>query len=454
MSHDLHRQLQHGFDIQRQAADQAPFPSLATRRDRLTRLARMTKHHQREIIAAIVQDFGQRSESEIRLAETSAVIHAARYARRKLKGWMRPRRASVSWRLLPARARINPQPLGVVGILSPWNYPWSLALMPAIDAIAAGNRVMLKPSEHTPATSALLAELVSRYFDSDEFSVIQGGADTAQAFSALAFDHLLFTGSTAVGREVAKAAAANLTPTTLELGGKSPVIVADDADLDAAAAAIIFGKGFNGGQTCIAPDYVLVEGRHLDALVHALRDTIAKQRPDERDVTTPLNARHAARSDKLLKEAHNHGCRVIDSGEHAPALVVDPNQDLALMQEEIFGRVLPVISVKDIDAAIGYITARPHPLALYAFTRDTALQRRLTRETRSGALVFNETLLHHAVPGLPFGGVGDSGHGAYHGRHGFERFSHRRSVFYQAKHAPTACIRPPYRRWLFKLLGY
>ncbi|MCL7929462.1 aldehyde dehydrogenase family protein [Halomonas llamarensis] len=454
MPHDLQRQLQHGFDTQRQAADQAPFPNLATRRDRLMRLARMTKRHQSEIIDAIVQDFGQRSESEIRLAETSAVIHAARYARRKLRGWMRPRRASVSWRLLPARARITPQPLGVVGILSPWNYPWSLALMPAIDAIAAGNRVMLKPSEHTPATSALLAELVSRYFDPDEFYVVQGNAEIAQAFSALAFDHLLFTGSTAVGRDVAKAAAANLTPTTLELGGKSPVIVADDADLNAAAEAIIFGKGFNGGQTCIAPDYVLVEGRHLDALIHALSDTVAKQRPDARDVTTPINARHAARSTELLKEAHNHGCRVIDPGEYAPALVVDPNQDLALMQEEIFGRALPIISVKDIDAAIGYITARPHPLVLYAFTRDAALQRRLMNETRSGALVFNETLLHHAVPGLPFGGVGDSGNGAYHGRHGFERFSHRRGVFYQAKRTPIALIRPPYRRWLLKLLGY
>lgn len=454
MSHDLHRQLQLGFDTQRQAADKAPFPSLATRRDQLRRIARMTKRHQNEIIDAIIQDFGQRSESEIRLAETSAVIHAAQYARRKLKGWMRPHRSSVSWRLLPARARIAPQPLGVVGILSPWNYPWSLALMPAIDAIAAGNRVMLKPSEHTPATSQLLADLVSHYFDPEELYAIQGDADIAQAFSALAFDHLLFTGSTAVGRQVAKAAAANLTPTTLELGGKSPVIVADDADLDAAAEAIIFGKGFNGGQTCIAPDYVLVEGRHLDALIHALSETIAKQRPDEHDMTTPLNARHAARSTKLLKEAHNHGCRVIDPGEHAPALVVDPNQDLALMQEEIFGRALPVLSVKDIDAAIGYITARPHPLVLYAFTRNTALQRRLTDETRSGALVFNETLLHHAVPGLPFGGVGDSGHGAYHGRHGFERFSHQRSVFYQANRAPTALIRPPYRRWLLKLLGY
>ncbi|WP_075878771.1 aldehyde dehydrogenase family protein [Vreelandella massiliensis] len=454
MPHTPHQPLQHGFDLQRQAARKAPFPSLAARRDRLLRLARMTKRHQREIIAAITQDFGQRSESEIRLAETGAVIQAAGYARRKLKRWMRPRRVGVSWRLLPARARIAPQPLGVVGILSPWNYPWSLALLPAIDAIAAGNRVMLKPSEHTPATSALLAELVSRYFDPDEFCVIQGGADTAQAFSALAFDHLLFTGATAVGREVAKAAAANLTPTTLELGGKSPALVAGDADLDAAAEAIIFGKGFNGGQTCIAPDYVLVESRRLDALLHALETATAKQRPDARDATAPLSAHHRQRVDALLDEARDHGCRVMDPGEHAPALVVDPNQDLALMQEEIFGRALPVISVKDIDAAIGYITARPHPLVLYAFTRDSGLQRRLMGETRSGALVFNATLLHHAVPGLPFGGVGASGHGAYHGRHGFERFSHRRGVFYQAKRTPTVLIRPPYRRWLLKLLGY
>ncbi|TVP47401.1 MAG: aldehyde dehydrogenase family protein [Halomonas sp.] len=447
------RDLTGEFQIQRQAANQEPYPTLTVRRDRLARLARMTKHHQLEIIRAIQTDFGQRSDVEIRMAEISAVLHAVRHARLHLWRWMRPWAVSMPWRLLPARARIAPQPLGVIGVMSPWNYPWSLALMPVVDAFAAGNVAMLKPSEHCPMTSALLKRLVPQYFPPEELCVVEGGVEVATLFSRLPFDHLLFTGSNAVGRQIAQSAAVNLTPTTLELGGKSPVIVASDADLDQAAAAIIFGKGMNAGQTCIAPDYVLVESRRISELVKALSHAIQKQRPDDHSATQAIDATHQQRLDDMLAEAHDHGCRVIDHGQHAPALIIDPHQDLQVMREEIFGRCLPVIGVSDMQAALNYVNDRPHPLALYAFTSDKTLQQQLLHTTRSGALVFNATLLHHAVPSLPFGGVGESGMGAYHGRHGFERFSHLRGVFYQSKRAPSTMLYPPYRRWLMKLIG-
>ena len=449
----MKRDLTGVFHAQQHAVEQTPYPSLSTRRERLGRLARMTKRHQHDIVRAIQADFGKRSETEIRLAEISGVLQAIGYTRLRLWRWMRPRRAGMPWRLLPAKAHIVPQPLGVVGVMAPWNYPWSLAIMPAIDAFAAGNVVMLKPSEHAPHTSTLLAKLVPQYFTEEEFSVIEGGVEVAEAFSALPFDHLLFTGSSQVGRRVALSAAANLTPVTLELGGKSPAIVAADADVDRAAAAIVFGKGINAGQTCIAPDYVLVESRRLEAMIKALTHAIAHQRPNDKDATSAINERHQQRLDNLLEEARDHGCRIIDTAPHAPVLIIDPTHDLAIMREEIFGRCLPVIGVKNVDDAIAYVNARPHPLALYAFTDDKALQLTLRQHTRSGALVFNETLLHHAVSSLPFGGVGESGMGSYHGRHGFERFSHLRGVFYQSKRPSSRFIRPPYRRWLMKLLG-
>jgi len=446
------RHLNACLKTQRLACRQSPAPSLSERRALLARLALMTKRHRQAITEAIQADFGKRSDVEIQLADIQPVIEAVRYARRHLWHWMRPWRVSVPWRLLPGRARIVPQPLGVVGIISPWNYPWSLSLLPVVDAFAAGNRVMLKPSEFTPHTSALLDRLVTQYFSPQTLCVIEGDATTGQAFSALPFDHLLFTGSTAVGRQVALAAAQNLTPTTLELGGKSPAFVAGDADFARAAEAIIFGKGMNGGQTCIAPDYVLVESRHIDAFTSALSRAILQQRPSAKDATHPLNEAHRERSDAMLAEARNHGCRIIDHGSHAPALIVDPNHGLAVMREEIFGRCLPVISVKDSDHALAFVAERPQPLAIYVFTYQREQQRQWRRKSQSGALVFNTTLLHHAVPGLPFGGVGASGHGAYHGRHGFNRFSHLRGEFHQPKRSPTTLLYPPYRRWLLKLL--
>ncbi|SEL04930.1 coniferyl aldehyde dehydrogenase [Halomonas daqiaonensis] len=459
------RALQARLEQQRHAFAAEPFPSAETRRDRLAHLADMTRHHRDEISQAIHQDFGHRAEAETRLAEVFPLLQAVGHARRHLKDWMRPRRAGVPWRLQPARARIYRQPLGVVGIIAPANYPWSLALLPAVDALAAGDRVMIKPSEQTPATSELMAKLAARYFDGDELRVVTGDADTARAFAALPFDHLLFTGSPRVGREVAKAAAANLTPVTLELGGKTPAIVADDADLSHAARRIAFGKWLNAGQTCIAPDHVLIDAARLPAFIEAIRGAVKGFYPDgtaSNDYSALLGEPARQRLEGVLDEARDHGCRVIELGERQslnqgtklpPTLVIDPTANLAIMQEEVFGPWLPVIGVRDFDAALARVANGPSPLALYAFTDDPARRRRLLEQSRSGGVVFNDTLWHYAVPALPFGGIGESGMGAYQGEAGFLRFSHQRSVFLQARHNAVGLLNPPYRKWLMRLLG-
>ncbi|MFO8047369.1 MAG: coniferyl aldehyde dehydrogenase [Halomonas sp.] len=460
------RGLHARFDAQRRAFAAEPYPSLATRRDRLARLATLTRHHRDEIVAAIAEDFGHRAAAESRLAEITPVLQAARYARRHLRRWMRPRRAAVPWRLQPGRARIHRQPLGVIGIIAPSNYPWNLAWLPAVDALAAGNRVLIKPSEFTPATSALMAKLAERYFDAEELAVVTGGVEAARAFSALPFDHLLFTGNARIGREVARTAAANLTPVTLELGGKTPAIIGSDADLSHAAERITFGKWLNAGQTCIAPDHVMIEASRLGDFIKAIRKTVGDFYPKgcaSEDYSAVLGDRQQARLDAMLEEARDHGCRVIDLGERVelpgggvklpPTLVIDPTEGLALMREEIFGPWLPILGVRDLDAAIAHVNAGPRPLALYAFTHDAELRRKVLEMTHSGGVVFNDTLWHNAVPALPFGGVGESGMGAYQGEAGFLRFSLVRSVFIQARRNAVGLLNPPYRRWLQRLLG-
>ena len=459
------RALQARLDRQRQAFAAEPIPSAATRRDRLARLARMTRHHREEIAQAIHQDVGHRAEAETRLAEVVPLLLAIRHTRRHLKRWMTPRRAAVPWRLKPGRARLYRQPLGVVGIIAPANYPWSLALMPALDALAAGNRVMIKPSEQTPTTSALLAELVERYFAPEELQVVTGDADIGRAFAALPFDHLLFTGSPRVGRKVAQAAAANLTPVTLELGGKAPAIVADDADLTHAARRIAFGKWLNAGRTCIAPDHVLIDAARLPAFIEAIRGVVKDFYPHgtaSDDYSAVPGDATRSRLERLLDEARDHGCRVIELGERLelghgaklpPTLVIDPTANLAIMQEEVFGPWLPVVGVRDFDAALAKVADGPSPLALYAFTDDPGRRQRLLEQTRSGGVVFNDTLWHYTVPALPFGGIGESGMGAYHGEAGFLRFTHQRSVFLQARHNATGLLDPPWRRWWLRLLG-
>lgn len=453
--------------IQRSAFEAERYPSVATRRDRLERLRRIVTQHESRFVAAIERDFGHRSAHETRLAELYIVGAEARHAIRRLSRWMKPRRVATPWHLLPASARIMHQPVGVVGIISPWNYPVQLALAPAVAAIAAGNRVMLKPSELTPATSSLLAELVSASFREDEFAVVEGDADIGQAFSALAFDHLFFTGSTAVGRKVAQAAAANLTPVTLELGGKSPAVFDATADFASSVPRLMVGKLLNAGQTCIAPDYALVPAARLDEFIAAATATVHDLYPQvstNPDYTSIVNARHFARLTGLLDDARSKGARIMPLGEAGartdttprrlvPTLVAGVTDDMAIMREEIFGPLLPIETYSTPDDAIAKINARPHPLALYWFGADRRHCERMLRQTLAGGVTVNDTLWHFAHEGLPFGGVGASGSGQYHGEHGFVTFSKAKPVYAQSRFAPTRLLYPPYGRVFERVLA-
>ena len=455
------------FEVQRAAFARERYPTLRVRKDRLARLADLVTKNEARFVAAIDGDFGGRSPHETRLAELYIVSSEISDAQRHLAKWMRPERVSTPLHLKPARARIERQPVGVVGVISPWNYPVQLALAPVAGALAAGNRVLLKPSELTPATSALLHELVSAAFAPDEFSVVLGDAAVGHAFSSLPFDHLFFTGSTAVGRAVARAAAENLTPVTLELGGKSPVVIAPDADLDLAAPRLMTGKLLNAGQTCIAPDYALVPQDKLDALVQGLRRAAATLYPAyvaNADYTSIVNERHHARLAALLDDARAQGATIVEinpgnetpppgSRKMLPSLVIGATDRMAVMREEIFGPILPIETYATLDDAIARINARPHPLAFYYFGRDGMRAGKVLAETLAGGVTINDTLWHFAHKNLPFGGVGASGLGAYHGEASFLTFTHRKPVFVQPRLAATRLLNPPYGATFEKVLA-
>ena len=455
------------FERQRAAFAVERYPSIARRRDRLARIARIVKQHEAELVAAVAQDFGHRSTHETRLAELYVVAAEVRHAIRDLPRWMKRRRVRTPWHLLPASAVIEPQPRGVVGVISPWNYPVQLALAPVVAALAAGNRVLLKPSELTPATSALLARLVAAGFPEDEFAVVTGDARIGAAFASLPFDHLFFTGSTAVGRRVAIAAAKNLTPVTLELGGKSPALFASDADFDTAVPRLVVGKLLNAGQTCIAPDYALVPAARIDAFVVAATASVRALYADavaNPDYSSIINAQHYDRLNALIDDARSKGARIITVGDAAlrdggyprriaPTIVVGVTDDMAIMREEIFGPLLAVEAYASLDDAIARVNGRPLPLALYWFGNDRRERVRVLRETRAGGVTINDTLWHFAHEGLPFGGVGASGSGTYHGEHGFATFSNAKPVFVQSRFAPTRLLYPPYGRMFERVLA-
>jgi len=439
-------------------------PSREVRLDRLARLERLLDvDAEREFCARIAEDFGTRSHIETVFAEMFLVRTGVKHARRHLRAWMKPRRAATALTQRPGRSLLLRQPLGVIGIISPWNYPLQLALGPLIGALAAGNRAMLKPSELTPRFSATLKERIASAFGADEVTVVTGGAEVGRHFAALPFDHLVFTGSTAVGRLVAQAAAKNLTPVTLELGGKSPAIVdpsalATPSDRARTAERLAFGKLLNAGQTCIAPDYVLVPQAQRDALVEALRASVARMYPtiqDNPDYTSIVSERHYQRLRDLIEDARARGARVIelasDSGSAdaakrklAPTLLLDVDDDMRVMQEEIFGPVLPIVVRDTLDAAIAYVNAHARPLALYWFGNDPARQQHVLANTIAGGVTINDTLLHIAQEGLPFGGVGPSGQGHYHGEFGFRQFSKEKPVFIQSRFAGVKLLYPPY----------
>ena len=459
------RELQQLFAAQRKAFAAEPDPSLRVRRDRLDRLLALTEKHEAEIVAAIASDFGTRPAQETRLAELFMVTAGIRHARRHLSRWIRPRRVPTPLYLRPGRSRILRQPLGVVGVISPWNYPFQLALLPVAAALAAGNRALLKPSELAPRTAALLESIVASRFAADELAVVTGGPEVGQAFAQLPFDHLFFTGSTAVGRKIALAAAANLTPVTLELGGKSPALIADGADLDVVAPRLIVGKLLNAGQTCIAPDYVIAPEGRIDALAEAIGKAVAALYPTlgaNPDYTSIVNERHYARLTGLIDDAVANGARAVRvnpgnellperSRKLAPTLLVDVRDDMAVMQEEIFGPVLPIETYATLDEAIAKVNARPRPLALYAFGFDGPARERILRETIAGGVTLDDALWHFCNEELPFGGVGASGIGAYGGERGFLAFTHQKAVFAQPRFALTWMLHPPYGK-LFEVV--
>ena len=421
----------------------------------LRQLKRLLEENDERISAALAADLGK-SPIESFTTETSFVIGEVEHALEHLGAWMQPIRVRVPLTLRPGNARVIRQPLGVVLIMAAWNYPLHLTLAPLVGALAAGNTAVLKPSEAAPATSAMIAELVPRYLDGRVVQVIEGGVEQTTAVLAERFDHILYTGGGAVAHIVMRAAAEHLTPVTLELGGKSPAIVAADADLDVAARRITWGRFTNAGQTCVAPDYVLVvrsvEDQLLGAVLRSVHDFYGENPQTSPDYGRIINDRHFDRLVGLL-EAGGYEAVVTggssdrDTRYLAPTVLAGVDPAAAVMSEEIFGPILPVVPVDSLDEAVAFVTARPHPLALYLFTEDGPTAERVIERTRSGGVAVNHTMIQLAVPDLPFGGIGASGIGAYHGEAGFDRFSHRRAVLTKATKPDPSVSYPPYKRW-------
>jgi coniferyl-aldehyde dehydrogenase len=443
--------------LQRAAVAEHGAPTLAARLATLEALLDLLKKHRRSLVETVSADFGNRAATETELGELLPLVNGIKHVRRHLARWMKPQRRSAGFAFRPAGARVTYQPLGVVGVLAPWNYPLYLTLGPLVDALAAGNRVMLKPSELTPRTAALLKHLLAERFAEDQVAVVTGGPEVAAQFSTLDFDHLLFTGSTRVGRRVMAAAAAHLTPVTLELGGKSPVLLCRDYPLKKAARTVAIGKFFNAGQTCVAPDYALVPVDLADAFADAVIEAAAGLYPTiagNPDYSSIISDRHYQRLAAMIEEARAGGARVVQHPDPAaaverkipPTVLIGAGDATAALKEEIFGPILPIVTYDDLDHAIRLINARPKPLALYCFSTDHAKVEGVLKRTSSGGVTVNGTLLHVAQADLPFGGVGESGMGAYHGRDGFQRLSHARAVLELGRFNMSDRIAAPYGR--------
>ena len=435
-----------------------PPPTLAERLDRLARLRAAVSDNEARFQQAISADFGHRSTVETTIAETMLVLGEIRHAAKSLGKWMAPRRVTTSLQFFPAKNRLMPQPLGVVGIIAPWNYPLQLTLAPAVAALAAGNRVMIKPSELVPRFSALLQEIIAAKFDRTEMVVTGIEDDVSKAFASLPFDHLIFTGSTRVGRLVAEAAGRNLTPVTFELGGKSPAIVDRSADIAEAAERIAYAKLLNAGQTCIAPDYALVPEASVQAFadkVQASMRTMFGTDPGNKDYTSIVSDRHYARLEGLVADAAARGATIMQvttAGDPAwkskrkfpPTIVVGATPEMAIMQEEIFGPLLPIMGYREASEPVAYVNKHDRPLALYWFGKDDAARDAVLDRTVSGGVTVNDCLFHFAQMYQPMGGVGASGTGAYHGEWGFNTMSKLKPVFYRSPFNRLADLYPPY----------
>ena len=442
------------------------------RLDRLERAVNVIKKNEEKFVDAMSADFGHRSRHQSLFSDIALSISPLRHAQKNLKRWRKSEKRSAIFplNLLGAKARIDYQPLGVVGLISPWNFPVNLTFAPLAGVLSAGNRVMIKPSEYTPETSNAMAKAISEEFDADEIAVVLGGPETGASFSGLPFDHLLFTGATSIAKHVLSAAAQNLVPVTLELGGKSPVIVSESANMDSAAGAIMAGKMMNAGQICLSPDYVFLPKNRVQEFVESSKKAVAKTFPtliNNPDYTSLINEKHFDRLNSYIDEAKQKGVEVVEinpanedfrqqpHNKIPPTLIIDPPEELQVMQEEIFGPVMPIKSYDRIEETISYVNDRPRPLGLYYFGSNSKEESDVLNRTTSGGVTVNDVVMHYLQEDLPFGGIGPSGMGSYHGEDGFKRFSHAKAIYCQTKvGAALDALRPPYGDSFLKLAKF
>lgn len=451
------------LSLQRAAQRREGPPSARLRIERLAELENMVRKRADAFADAISADFGNRSRFETSLLEIAVLISGIRHARKHVKWWMQPSHREVDMNFWPGSAWVRSEPLGVIGIVSPWNYPLQLALAPLAEALAAGNRAIIKPSEHTVNFSDLLKRTIRETFKEEVVAVVLGGPDVAADFTRQPFDHIVFTGSTNVGRKVAVAAADTLTPTTLELGGKSPAVICPSGSLTKAVKSIALGKFLNAGQTCIAPDYVLAPRERAMEFAELVMAEARRLYPDlGPDFSSLISVDAFDRMTAAVNEAELGGAKVMRHPAPSdrerrvlpPVVVVNPPQSSMLIRDEIFAPVLPIIGYDSLEDALHWINAHPHPLALYVFAEDRREQNIVMDRTQSGGVTINATLLHFAQEGLPFGGVGASGWGAYHGKAGFDRFTHQRAVFRTGFINPANWLAPPYGKRARRLIRF
>ncbi|MGI5309574.1 coniferyl aldehyde dehydrogenase [Rheinheimera sp. WS51] len=448
----------------KQQYSQQPYPDAAKRIQWLQALDKAIRQYSDKLCQAISIDFSHRSLDESRLLEVMPSLSGIAYQIKHVKRWMKLKKRKVHYSYLPASNYILPQPLGVVGIIVPWNYPLFLAVGPLMAALAAGNKAMLKLSEFTPATNKVIKEMLAHFLP-DQVIVIEGDAQVAADFSSLAFDHLLFTGSSHIGKKVMQAAAANLTPVTLELGGKSPAIISKDANIVSAVQRLLFGKTANAGQTCVAPDYVLLPRQQLDTFIQQAQRCFEQFYPRGvrgEDYSAVINQQQFSRLQAYLTEAANKQAEIISLDKQnwqqasqqklAPQLVINAPLDCAVWQQEIFGPILPIMLYDTIEQAIEFINQQPRPLALYLFSSNKTLQQQIMQQTHAGGVCINDTLMHVGQDDLPFGGIGPSGMGAYHGEAGFLTFSHQKAIHKKGRFSSGSFIYPPFKRGLFQLI--